>query len=141
MNRDLVLQEWRRAMRTLQAAELLAHERYPEDAVSRAYYAVLHAAKAALLVVGVAADSHVAVRRMFGKHLILSGSIERVWARSLAEGMDNRLSADYDVGVFYSIVKGQDECVGARRFLDRIRRYLLDNGLTEDELVIEADDG
>ena len=42
MNRDMVLAEWRRAIRSLQAAELLARENYREDAVSRAYYAILH---------------------------------------------------------------------------------------------------
>ena len=69
MNRNMVLAEWQRATQSLHAAELLAREGYREDAVSRAYYAVLHAAKAALLVHDVATTSHAAVRRMFGRHL------------------------------------------------------------------------
>ena len=50
MNRDLVLAEWRRAQMALRAAQLLTAEGYPEDASSRAYYAILHAAKAVLFV-------------------------------------------------------------------------------------------
>ena len=50
MNRDVVLGEWIRAVRTLSAAELLAK--------------------------GVVAESHSAVRGLFGKHLILTGEIE-----------------------------------------------------------------
>jgi uncharacterized protein (UPF0332 family) len=77
MNRDMVLAEWRRAVRSLRAAELLRREGYREDAVSRAYYAILHGAKATLFVHDVATASHAAVRRMFGQHLITTGEIER----------------------------------------------------------------
>jgi hypothetical protein len=96
MNREMVLAEWRRAIRSLQAAALLAREGYCEDAVSRAYYAILHAAKAALFVHDLATASHAAVRRMFGRHLINTGEIERQWSSHLGEGLDDRLVADYD---------------------------------------------
>ena len=52
MNRDVVAAEWRRSTQSLQAADLLSREGYREDAVSRAFYAILHAAKAALLAHG-----------------------------------------------------------------------------------------
>lgn len=66
MNRDLVLAEWRRAGMALRAAQLLSAEDYPEDAASRAYYAILHAAKAVLFVHDIATASHAGTRRMFG---------------------------------------------------------------------------
>ena len=96
MNKDMVLAEWRRAVRSLRAAELLAREGYRADAVSRAYYAILHAAKAALFVQDVATASHAAVRRMFGQHLINTGEIDRQWSSHLGEGLDDRLMAAYD---------------------------------------------
>lgn len=64
MNRSLVLAEWRLACLALRAARLLAQNRIYPDAVSRAYYAVLHAAKAALQTKDISADSHAAVRRL-----------------------------------------------------------------------------
>lgn len=69
--------EWRHAARSLGAAEVLFEQGFPEDAVSRAYYAVLHAAKAALLAEDLTATSHAAVRRLFGQHLVKSGAIEK----------------------------------------------------------------
>ena len=102
MNRDEVLGEWRRAARTLAAADLLVREGYPEDAVARAYYAILHAAKAALSVHDVIAESHASVRGMFGKHLIRTGAIERTWSKQLAASLDDRLAADYDAATFFS---------------------------------------
>ncbi len=49
MNPKNVRAEFARALKALQAAKLLQADRLFEDAVSRAYYAVMHAAKAALL--------------------------------------------------------------------------------------------
>lgn len=47
-----------RAHKALRAANLLLNEGLYEDCVSRAYYAVLHAAKAALVTVGEVPKSH-----------------------------------------------------------------------------------
>ncbi len=108
------------------------------DAVSRAYYATLHAAKAALFIHNVAAESHAAVRRMFGLHLIRSGEIESTWSSNLGESLDDRLAADYDASVFFSSAEASQECQRTRAFLDRIHHYLLAKGLTDNELGTEA---
>jgi uncharacterized protein (UPF0332 family) len=47
MNRNMVLAEWNRARESLQAAETLTRDGLYADAISRAYYAILHGAKAA----------------------------------------------------------------------------------------------
>jgi uncharacterized protein (UPF0332 family) len=137
VNRDVVLGEWNRATRTLSAAELLAREDYPEDAVARAYYACLHAAKAALSVHGVFAESHSAVRGLFGQHLILTGAIERAWAKQLAGSLDDRLAADYDSAMFFTQTEAQSECRRARAFVERIRLYLATCGFAANDLAIE----
>ena len=95
MNPILVRAEWQRARQALGASEVLRDTGYLADALSRAYYATLHAAKAALYVHDVATASHAAVRRMFGLHLIQSGEIEAEWASQLGEILDDRLAADY----------------------------------------------
>jgi uncharacterized protein (UPF0332 family) len=130
----MVLAEWRRAWRALGAAEILARESYYEDAVSRAYYATLHAAKAALYIHDVATTSHAAVRRMFGRHLIRSGAIEPMWASNLGESLDDRLAADYDVSTRCTADDASQECQRTRAFLDRIRRYLRVQGFSDEEL-------
>lgn len=64
MNRSLVIGEWRRATETLGAAYSCRQDGFYADAVSQAYYAILHAAKAALQLQGIAAESHAAVKRL-----------------------------------------------------------------------------
>jgi len=134
VNRSLALAEWHRSRDSLGAAEVLARARYPADALSRAYYAILHAAKAALHVHDVAADSHSAVRRLFGLHLVRSGEIEPGWAAYLSEGLDDRLAADYNALTNVSDKEARENCKRARRFLDRVRSYLLKNGFKQSEL-------
>ncbi len=134
MNRKLVLAEWRRARIAQRAAEVLTREKCYEDAISRAYYAVFHGAKSALLIHDIAAESHAAVRRMFGLHLIKSKKIESEWAAHLAESLDDRLAADYDVEMLFSQKDVRRQCRQTRAFLARMRRYLLASGFTASEL-------
>lgn len=134
MNRDLILAEWRRAQEALRAAELLAGEECHADAVSRTYYAVFHAAKAALHAEGITAQSHASVRRLFGLHLIKTGEIETDYSVHLAESFDDRLSADYDPEITFSRKEARHECRLTRRFLSRIRRFLRARGIPSKEL-------
>jgi uncharacterized protein (UPF0332 family) len=134
MNRTLVLAEWWRAGQALRAAEVLADAGYPADALSRAYYATLHAAKAALSVHNVGTVSHAAVRRMFGLYLIRTGEIERAWASHLGEILDDRLAADYDVETEFTSEEATQACQCACAFLDRIQHYLLTKDFAADEL-------
>ena len=138
MNPILVRAEWQRARQALGAAEVLRDTGYLADALSRAYYATLHAAKAALYVHDVATTSHAAVRRMFGLHLIQRGAIEAKWASHLGEILDDRLAADYDVEAEFTAEEANDACQQARAFLDRIKTYLLANDLTAEDLSPEA---
>jgi len=75
--------EMERANKALLAAKTLLENQLYEDCVSRSYYAVLHAAKAALIKIGVEAESHQAVRRMFGLHLVKTEQIEKHFAEIL----------------------------------------------------------
>jgi uncharacterized protein (UPF0332 family) len=92
MNRNMIVAEWNRARESLRAAQALTQDGLYADAISRAYYAILHAAKAGLHVHDVAAESHPAVRRMFGLHLVRSGEIEPKWSAYLTASLDDRLA-------------------------------------------------
>lgn len=134
MNRNMVTAEWSRAREAQRAAETLTREGCYADAISRSYYAILHAAKAALHVHDIATESHPAVRRMFGLHLVKPGKIEPEWSAYLVESLDDRLAADYDVETSFSRDDARAECRQSREFLGRVKRYLLKNGLKEVEL-------
>ncbi len=134
MNRNMILAEWNRARESLRAAETLTRDGLYADAISRAYYSILHAAKAALQVHDIVAESHPAVRRMFGLHLVKPGEIESEWSAYLTESLDDRLAADYDVEISFSRQEARSECHRTGEFLKRIKRYLLKNSLKETEL-------
>lgn len=123
--------EWRRAVKAQGAADLLLEEGFCEDAVSRAYYAVLHAAKAALLARNIIAESHSSVRRLFGKELVQQGLLEKEWALILAHEQDERVSADYDVELTFSREVAGQRVDESRRFLKRICAFLQREGLDD----------
>lgn len=141
MNRMILVEKWRRLVNSLRAADVVMRSSYAEHLVSRSYYAVLHAAKSALVMHDFATSSHAAVRIVFGLHLERSGEIERKWARVLAETTDDRLTADYGVEVRFSSEEAKSVYERAKRFLDRVREYLRTKGVTEQELASERGDG
>ena len=81
MNQENIISEFNRGLKSLQAAQILLKEGLYEDAVSRGYYAVMHAAKAALFYHNTLAESHSAVRWLFGKILVNPGHIEKELAQ------------------------------------------------------------
>lgn len=94
---DVSQKELSRSKKALSAAKaLLAYQLY-EDCVSRAYYSVLHAAKAALAIEGIEPQSHHAVRRMFGLYLVKTGKIEKDFARILTAEQEDREIGDYNI--------------------------------------------
>jgi len=138
MKKAIVLAEWRRAAESLGAAESCRRDGYYADAISRTYYVIRHAAKAALQPRDIAGESHAAVKRLFGLHLVQTGLIEAEWGASIGIGLDARLTADYDAETSFSETDARDECDRARAFLKRIGDLLLANGFTAEELRIEG---
>jgi uncharacterized protein (UPF0332 family) len=121
--------EWRRAQKALQAAALLQQNGLSEDAISRAYYATMHAAKAALLVHDVVAESHAAVRRLFGQVLVMAEGMEREWAQILARGHDQRGAAEYNVDFEVNEEAAERLVRDAQRFVERMAVYVISKGL------------
>ena len=116
--------EFIRAKKSLKSAEVLLRHGFYEDAISRAYYAILHSAKASLIMNEINVESHRGVRRLFSQHLIKTGKIEDKYAKILSAEQDERLKADYDV-VYSADEESARECVSdAREFLAAIKNYL-----------------
>lgn len=124
-----IQKELERGEKALRSAVILFQNDLLEDAISRAYYAVLHSAKAALLVEKVNADSHSAVRRLFGKHMVQGGKIDRRYGKILSEEQDDRYRADYDV--IFAPERGlvESRIQGAEDFLQTIKSYIKNKGV------------
>jgi uncharacterized protein (UPF0332 family) len=117
-----------RAERSLDAARTLLKENFLEDALSRAYYAILHAARAVLLAEGVSVSSHRAVRRLFGSHLIKPGKLAVRLAKILAEEQDDRFLADYDAWFHAERERAEKRVSEAAEFLTAIDLFLKSQG-------------
>ncbi len=128
MSMEEVNSELSRAKKTLNSAKLLLDNDYYEDAISRSYYAVLHAAKAVLILEGISTSSHRAVRRLFGQHIIKTGKIDVKYGKIFNMEQDNRVKADYDAMYFVEYADAQ-ECWGdAKEFLEVIDQHIMKYG-------------
>ena len=120
--------EWRRAQECLGAANLCRKNGYYADSISRAYYAIMHAAKAALSFRGVPVDNrrstHRAVMNRFGWHLVEPGYIEPTWADDIRQGHAERTQADYGAFEDLEEADASDACYRAGAFLNRIQSLL-----------------
>lgn len=85
-----------RAQSLLESASLLRDNDYLADAVSRAYYAMFTAARAALLAKDIEARTHRGVRRAFSDHFIRTGVIAEDLGRWFSRAEQLRNLADYD---------------------------------------------
>ena len=117
-----------RADRSLAAARSLLNDDFLEDALSRAYYSILHAARAVLLAEGVSVSSHRAVRRLFGHHLVKPGKLAVRLAKILAEEQDDRFLVDYDAWFYAERERAEKRVSEAAEFLAAIKLFLRSEG-------------
>jgi hypothetical protein len=116
--------ELARATKSLQAARMLLKNQLYEDCVSRSYYAVLHAAKAALIKIGIEAKSHQAVKRMFGLHLVKTEQIEKHFAEILTAQQEDREIGDYNIYLNIEQDRASKRVFDAEKFIKRIEKFL-----------------
>ena len=133
MSRKSAVAEWRRAVESMGAARSCQRDGYYADSVSRSYYAILHAAKAALELHDVTAESHAGVRRMFGLHIVKTGLVEPEWASAVGDSADERIASDYDAMLHFDEQDAREASDRAAAFLDRIHP-LLTNSIPPQDL-------
>ena len=108
----------------LQVAQKLLKGGDLDDAVSRAYYCVFHAAQAVLLTEGLSAETHQGLVNLFGLHLVKTGKFEKRFGKYLANLKDDRESGDYEV---YSVIDRETAEQAVREageFLQATETYL-----------------
>ena len=118
------LAEWRRAQASLGATDSCRRDRYYADAVSRAYYAVLHAARAALEYHGFTTVTHSATKNTFGLHIVRAGRIEPQWGSVIGDMADARRDADYKAALTFDETDADAAYAQSAEFLNRIRELL-----------------
>ena len=123
-NRQQADLELARARKALLAASVLYEHKLYEDCVSRAYYAVLHAARAALATCSVFPKSHTGTKRLFGLHLVKEGLLEKHYAVILTAEQEDREMGDYGIGIEFSADRAQARLEEAQDFVHHIERFV-----------------
>ena len=84
-----------RAETCLAEADTLLDASWAAAAVARAYYAMFHAAAAALLDRDIRRRSHKGLISAFGQFLVKPGHLDMAYHKSFAEAFDLRRESDY----------------------------------------------
>ena len=122
--KEYVRQELKKAEQALKAAQnLLADELY-DDAVSRAYYAVFHSARAALKIKGIETVSHKGLISQFALHLVKAGEVEEEHGDILRQIKEDRETGDYEPLVTFGSEEATQLVGSAGRFLTRLREWI-----------------
>jgi uncharacterized protein (UPF0332 family) len=124
---DLVSIQIEKGKEKLDAAKVLLREGFIDDAISRAYYGVFHAASAVLLAEGITVDSHSALKTMFGLHFIKTEKIDKKYGRWLNRLKDERENGDYDIFTSFDREDAENSITEAEEFIQEMKRYLIEN--------------
>ncbi|MCB1744703.1 MAG: HEPN domain-containing protein [Gammaproteobacteria bacterium] len=116
--------ELERARSCLQAAEVLADAGLHADAVSRAYYALFHAATALLVRIGRSVRNHDGVRAVVAEQFIRPGTLDRRFDRLMARIAADRQDAEYNVAATFTAADAREDIDGAADFLAEVKRLL-----------------
>ena len=113
-----------KARRKLRSAEHCLAAGDLEDAASRAYYAMFHAAYAALLPFRVAPKGHKGLAAMLSLHRVKPGHIAIDHDRAFVAARDQREYSDYDVAIILGDALARSIVEDARRFVETIEKLL-----------------
>jgi uncharacterized protein (UPF0332 family) len=113
-----------RSQASLQAARILLSSNLPNDAVSRAYYAVFHAASALLLSENLSFSSHTGVLRAISLNFVKTGRLAKNYGRDLNWLAELRQVADYGETKSISLSEAEKALNAAEQFINLANQLL-----------------
>lgn len=113
--------ELTRAEQALGAARTLLDGGFVLDAITRAYYAAFHAARAMLVSRGVEPRTHSGAIHLLNVELVRQGLLDPRWNAILARLQRSRELADYDASVTFPAADAEQAIDDATRFLVEAR--------------------
>ena len=83
------------ALDTLEAAKVLAENKFWNSAVNRLYYAAFYAVNALLVINDIQTKSHSATKSQFSKYFVKTGKFDKKYGQLLSNLFDWRQKGDY----------------------------------------------
>jgi len=96
VNQEEIQRHFQQAAECIEDARVLLDNNRLAAAVTRVYYAMFHAATAALLARGIQRSSHHALLAAFGQTFVKTGELDRNLYQNLRAAFERRQQADYD---------------------------------------------
>jgi uncharacterized protein (UPF0332 family) len=128
LNTDEIRSLMHRAHRSLRAARNLFGDGDHDFAVSRAYFAMFHAATAALLARDIKRSKHSGVIAAFGQYLVKNGPFRTTDQKTLQAAFRDRTEGDY-AGSFPSADEVEHRIAEATGFVAAVVEFLRREGV------------
>jgi len=113
-----------KAVERLRVAGKLFRDGDYEDAVSRAYYAMYHAAGAALSTVNTFPRTHEGVVLEFGRKFVLAGIFPKGLGKNLADAKAARETYEYSVTATVGKSEAEAILLNAQEFVSTVKKHL-----------------
>lgn len=121
---ELIKSQIAKSHEKLKAAKSLFKEAFYDDAISRAYYSMFHAASAVLFSEGITVETHSALKTMFGLRFVVTGKVDKKFGRWLNEIKDERENGDYDILTSFEDNDAKEAVIEAEEFLKEMKSFL-----------------
>ena len=119
--RESSVEELALADEELNAAETLLQAGLARVSLTRAYFAVFHAARARLYAAGFEPRTHGGVHHLFNLHFVKSARFEPGTSRLMARLQKYREEADYSRAFVIDATGAREEIEAARAFVATVR--------------------
>ena len=130
-SKDLAVYRLNSARERLTVAETLYGMGYYLDAVSKAYYAVFQAARAALATLEMDSRKHSGVIGLFNLHFIKTGLLPKELRKIIVSAQDLRLASDYNDFYVVGREDAGDSIENAKRFISSVEVFLKSRGFID----------
>ena len=121
--------ELQKAQTAFRAARALSELELFDDAASRLYYAAYHHVSAALLVIGVQAQTHAGLAMLLGQHLVKPGLLSPSVSHDLAALLGLRGQADYNRHFLLDKAAMYEELARVERLFATVGAFLATRGI------------
>lgn len=112
------------ATERLESASILHKAGNYSDAISRAYYAIFDAARAALFSINISPKSHAGTLVKFNEHFVKTGLVPNEFSKIFSKIERSRLDADYNFMNNFSQKESADILTSAKDFVKQVETLL-----------------
>ena len=112
------------ARQALASAKLLLDSGDWVGAINRSYYSIFYAANATLELQGLERSKHSGVMSVFREKYVKTDKIEVEYSKIYGKAFESRNESDYERSEFPSKTDAENALDGAKRFVERIERFL-----------------